>query len=228
MSENEATTQTTDTGAAPPPAGVSAAGDGTLLAGGTQQTQENQTLLGDSAKQEGDGQTGEAAKPPTAGAPENYEFKAPEGLELDSGMVEQFTPIAKELNLTNDQAQKLVDLYAGQVQNLAKANVERWETLVSGWAESSKNDPEFGGKNLEISLGHARKALKTLGDDGLNQILAPPSAQNPNGMGLGNHPAVIRLLARIGKGMGEDNTHIQNNQAPTQIDIARKMFPDMK
>lgn len=227
MSENATATlpETTDTGAANPPAAEPPAGDGTLLAGGTQENQENQTLLGDDTKQEGEGQTGEAAPEKPAGAPEKYEFTAPEGLELDPGMVEQFSPIAKELNLTNDQAQKLVDLYAGQVQNLAKANMERWENLVSSWAESSKNDPEFGGKNLDDSLGHARKALKTLGDDGLNQILAPPSAQNPNGMGLGNHPAIIRLLAKIGKGMGEDSTHIQSNQAPAQVSLAKTMFP---
>ncbi len=50
------------------------------------------------------------------GAPEKYEFKAPEeGQELDKGALEVFEPIARELNLNNEQAQKLVDVYGSKI-----------------------------------------------------------------------------------------------------------------
>ncbi|ECV7263739.1 TPA: peptidase, partial [Salmonella enterica subsp. enterica serovar Strathcona] len=44
------------------------------------------------------------------GAPEKYAFTAPEGQELDTSALAQFEPVARELNLTQEQAQKLVDV----------------------------------------------------------------------------------------------------------------------
>ncbi len=40
-----------------------------------------------------------------------YEFQAAEGVELDTEALKEFEPVARELNLTNEQAQKLVDAY---------------------------------------------------------------------------------------------------------------------
>lgn len=230
MNENNTNQETTNTpapggetaGTVAPPAGE------TLLGGQTPADgQETGTILGDGATGGETGQTEEDAPKPPAGAPEKYEFTTPEGMTLDSGLVEQFTPIAKELNLTNEQAQKLVDLYGAQVLATSKANTDRWENIVSGWAESSKNDQEFGGKSLETSISHANKALKAVGTPALEAILKPPSSENPTGMGLGNHPEIIRLLARVGKTMGEDTTHMQGNQAPAAVSMAKAMFPDM-
>lgn len=59
------------------------------------------------------------------GAPEKYEFQAAEGVELDTEALKEFEPVARELNLTNEQAQKLVDAYpkilAGVQQRQAEA-----------------------------------------------------------------------------------------------------------
>ncbi|EEJ8798826.1 peptidase, partial [Salmonella enterica subsp. enterica] len=40
------------------------------------------------------------------GAPEKYAFTAPEGQELDTSALAQFEPVARELILTQEQAQK--------------------------------------------------------------------------------------------------------------------------
>ena len=50
-------------------------------------------------------------KPIAPTVPEKYDFKAPEGQSLDAALVERATPIFKELGLTQDAAQKLVDFY---------------------------------------------------------------------------------------------------------------------
>ncbi|MGK3508138.1 exodeoxyribonuclease VII large subunit, partial [Escherichia coli] len=42
---------------------------------------------------------------------QKYEFQAAEGVELDTEALKEFEPVARELNLTNEQAQKLVDAY---------------------------------------------------------------------------------------------------------------------
>ena len=49
------------------------------------------------------------------GAPEKYEFKPAEGQELDETALKEFEPIARELNLNQEQAQKFVDLYASKI-----------------------------------------------------------------------------------------------------------------
>ncbi len=59
------------------------------------------------------------------GAPEKYEFTVGEGVELDTEALKDFEPVARDLNLTNEQAQKLVDAYpkilAGVQQRQAEA-----------------------------------------------------------------------------------------------------------
>ena len=52
------------------------------------------------------------------GVPEVYDFAVPEGFEaLDEQTLAKFDPIARELNLNQEQAQKLVELYGGAVSD---------------------------------------------------------------------------------------------------------------
>ena len=54
-----------------------------------------------------------AAEPkPGSAAPESYtDFSVPEGHTLDAAAIESATPLFRELGLSQDQAQKLVDFY---------------------------------------------------------------------------------------------------------------------
>ncbi len=57
---------------------------------------------------EGDSDENKEEKP--AGAPEQYEaFKVPEGVTIDETAATEFGTLARELNLTQENAQKLVD-----------------------------------------------------------------------------------------------------------------------
>src|SRR5882762_10933205 len=57
----------------------------------------------------------EGEKPP-AGAPEKYEdFKLPDGYKMDETASKEVTAMFKELNLSQDQAQKLVDYYGANL-----------------------------------------------------------------------------------------------------------------
>ncbi|NBX31867.1 MAG: hypothetical protein EBR07_03945 [Planctomycetes bacterium] len=79
----------------------------------------------------------EQAKP--EGAPEKYEFKAPEGKQLDAETVQAFSEVAKELNLTQDAAQKMLTAMSEKIGTRQAAQVE---AVRSQWAESSKADKE--------------------------------------------------------------------------------------
>jgi hypothetical protein len=128
-----------------------------------------------------------------AGAPDKYEFKAPAGTEYDSGIVAAFEASAREANLPQLAAQKLLD---GMSPKIAEMQVERATAIRKEWFEASRSDKDFGGAALEANLGIAKKALDTFGTPELNQLLVST--------GLGNHPEIIRLMFKAGKALSED------------------------
>ena len=131
------------------------------------------------------------------GAPETYEFNtkvadAPE--ELDPEVLTAFGDVAKELNLPQEAAQKVLDKVAPVIQAKQAKVVE--QTKVE-WANQSKSDQEFGGESLNDSLDVAKTSLDTFGTDALKSLLQET--------GLGNHPEVIRFMYRAGKAISEDS-----------------------
>ncbi|EHP6080508.1 peptidase [Escherichia coli] len=151
----------------------------------------------DGKPKEGDKPDGEKDKKPE-GAPEKYEFKAAEGAELDTEALKDFEPLARELNLNQEQAQKLVDMYGTKLLPMVqKQQAEAWQKQTEGWAESVKADKEIGGDKLNSNLSAAQRALEQFGTPELKEYL--------NGTGLGNHPELVKTFIRIGKAMSEDN-----------------------
>jgi hypothetical protein len=132
-------------------------------------------------------------------APEKYEFAAPEGQELDANALSVFEPIAKELGLTQEQAQRLVDIYP-QIQ---QQQAEAWSKQIADWGEQVKADKEIGGDKFNASVGAAQRALDQFGNPELREYL--------NASGLGNHPALVRFCAKVGKSMAEDSFVMPNN-----------------
>ena len=120
-----------------------------------------------------------------------YEFKMPEGVEADEKTLADFTKFAKELKLSPESAQKLVDLRSAAVV----AAKEQHAATVKGWADAVKADKELGGDKLAENLAVAKKAID-LGPPELKELL--------EASGLGNHPAVFKWAHAIGKALSED------------------------
>lgn len=127
------------------------------------------------------------------GAPEKYEFAAPEGQAFDAQVIAKFSETAKELNLTQEAAQKMLDSMGSVVRD---RQMEQVEAIRNEWTESSKSDKEFGGEKLNENLAVAKKALDSFGTPELRTLL--------NESGLGNNPEVIRFMFRAGKAISED------------------------
>ena len=133
----------------------------------------------------------------TEGAPEKYEFNdkvadAPE--VLDPEVLTAFGEVAKELDLPQEAAQKVLDkvapvIQARQAEQVEKARIE--------WAEESQSDEEFGGESFASNIEVAKSALNAFGTDPFKQLLQES--------GLGNHPEVIRFMYRAGKAISEDS-----------------------
>lgn len=179
----------------------------------TQQTTEGQTT--DSAKTDEAGKTeGDQAKP--QGAPEKYEFKAPEGREFDPNVLEQYSKVAKELNMSNESAQKMLDTIAPA---LAQKQQDAIAAARAEWETSAKADKEFGGEKLGENLATAKKALETFGTPELRTLL--------NDSGLGNHPEIIRAFYRAGKAISEDSFVSGSADPKVETSIAQKLYPNM-
>ena len=141
--------------------------------------------------------TGDDTDASSQTSPDTYaDFVMPEGVELDSALLTEATPLFKELGLDQEQAQKLVDFQAKQAQASSESNVDAFNQLMNDWQEQSKNDTEFGGDKFEENVGIARSAIDKFGTPELKQLLEEH--------GVGNHPEVIRFMVKVGKLTAED------------------------
>jgi hypothetical protein len=149
--------------------------------------------------QEKEGDTGKhsAAEAPDAepgqGAPEHYEFKPVEGVSLSEEVTAKFSEVAKELNLSQDAAQKMLDQVAPAIARQQQAAIQQ---LNEQWVNAVKADKEIGGDKLGANLAIAKKARDAFGTDGLRKLL--------NESRIGNHPEVIRFFVRAGQAISED------------------------
>lgn len=156
-------------------------------------------------------------KKPVSTAPEKYEFTAGEGQELDKEAIAAFEPIARELGLSNEQAQKIVDVYGSTIMpQLVKQQADEWQKQITGWAETVKADKD--GLGSDESIGHAQKALDQFGSPELKSYLVET--------GLGNHPELVRVFSKIGKAMSEDG--FVSGSSENALSTADVLFGDSK
>lgn len=168
---------------------------------------------------EGDQNQGDAGEQAPEGAPEKYEFEAPEGAEFDGEVIGKFSEVAKELNLTQDAAQKILSSVAPVIQ---ARQAEAIQEARSAWLSDAKADKEFGGDKLVENLSVAKKALDAFGTPELRSLL--------DETGLGNHPELIRVLYRAGKAISEDRfVPAQGSGGPSgSKDFAKSLYPEQQ
>lgn len=165
------------------------------------------------------------AKP--QGAPEKYDLTPPEGVTLDPAMLEKFEPLARELNLSNEDANKLLPLATELLQNQQKVQAEAWSKQIADWSEAVKADKVLGGENLPQTLKSAGRFMDWLGMDDLRALLNVASPENPNGLGIGNHPVLVAAFAKAGKAMAEDGFIPASRESAGKKDLAHQMYPQM-
>lgn len=146
-----------------------------------------------------EGESEEKAEEAPEGAPETYEdFKAPEGYTLDSNIAEEFKGVAKDLNLSQDKAQEVVDRM-GKV--IAQRQIEQVKAISEKWKAESQSDPEIGGSKHQEAMSNVGRVIRTFAmdaegkcDPDIAEFMALPS---------GNHKGLLKLLARTGRAISE-------------------------
>ena len=158
--------------------------------------------------------------------PEKYEFAPPEGVEVDQSKIEVFGETAKELGLTQKQFQQLVEYDITRSAAALEDMSAQFSERINHWAEETKADKELGGESLDANLGLAKQAIDTFGSPQLAKLIDAPSADNPDGLGLGNHPEVIRLFYRVGRAISESDLVTGDNKIEGR-DSLERMYPTM-
>ncbi|MHB0785584.1 hypothetical protein [Bradyrhizobium sp. 5.13L] len=162
-----------------------------------------------------------------------YTITAPEGVQVDQEMVDALAPAFKEIGLTGKQAQQLADKFTEMQTKRATEYANKPEGQWSmasyayfqkngtpdKWADTAKSDKDIGGTKWDGTVSTAVRAVNTLGSPGLKEYF--------EASGAGNHPEVIRFMAKVGAMIKEDNPADGGaGGSGKPVDAAHMLFPN--
>ena len=173
-------------------------------------TETTESTESDAAKTEGQEET------EVAGAPEEYAtFDLPNDFDMNQDTLAEYHAWSKENNLTQEQAQRGVDMVA----QMKQAEMQQWVEQQKSWVEQAKADAEFGNDKFDESISIAVKARDSFGTSEFNEML--------DSSGLGNHPEMIRFLHRVGKAISE-NSVVVGGTTTSQLTREAVLYPSMQ
>ena len=152
-----------------------------------------------------------------ASAPEEYgTFELPDNFDMNEETLGEYHTFAKENNLTQEQAQRGVDMVA----QMKQAEMTQWVEQQKSWVDDAKSDAEFGGDKFEQNIAVAVKARDSFGTSEFNEML--------DTSGLGNHPEMIRFLNRVGKAISEDSVVVGGTSTTGNQTRESVLYPSMQ
>ncbi len=132
--------------------------------------------------------------------PVTYDFSSfvPEGMEYDADRAGEFSDIARECGLTQEQAGRIAQYGMQYMQQGQQATVKAFQDTVNGWADDARS--QLGGQfNETMALASTGINAAEQKVSGLREML--------NATGAGNRVEMIRLMAEVGRLIGEDHGH---------------------
>lgn len=151
---------------------------------------------------------------------EDWELAIPEDFQIPEDNLKSFVEAAKKSGLTKEQAAAMLDWHKGfhvEVQNFM---VQEQAKTIKNWRDAMAKDPEFGGSNFKGTVAAARRALAEFDEDGSVRKLLRETGQQEN-------PAIIKIIARVGRAMGE-HKFIGGNGDSSKKPLHERMYPTMK
>lgn len=124
------------------------------------------------------------------------DFSFPEGITIDPGAMAEFSELAKADGLSQESAQKYVDLQTKLVQGHTDSMVATLEQTSETWKQEVLANDLFKGDAGAENLKVASEAIKKLGGEKFSEYLETT--------GLGNHPEMVKLGFEISKLINED------------------------
>lgn len=146
-----------------------------------------------------DSKTTETAKPAETVKPSEpaaLELKLPEGMQLEAAQLDGFKKLAAELKLDSAGASKVLEQVAAIDKARAEAGEKSFVEQDKKWAAEWQSDKELGGAKSKETVTDIRRAFTHFKADEARSVLMAA--------GLGNHPAVVRAFAAIGRALRDD------------------------
>lgn len=148
---------------------------------------------------------------PPAGAPEKYVFNLGEGLTISEEQQTALTEIARNANMNQETLDALLKMHS----DIMLDTIRQAENQRNEWAKQCHEQ----GLADKVHIGYAKKCIETFGGGEAMQALVDT--------GAANHPAVQRMLQRIGELITEDNGGGGDGKPPAQqIKDADLIFPN--
>ncbi len=172
----------------------------------------------------------EDKKPDAEGAPEKYaDFKVPDGFKFDEKALTEATAAFKELGLSQEAAQKLVDTYAKNTQQAIEAPYKQWADLQKEWLG-----------DIHDRFGSKAETVRTDISKAIDSALPPSLARAFRGAldltGAGTNPDVVEALSIMFKPFVEGPSIRPGGQspeankppgAPVAPSIAEALYPHL-
>ena len=149
-------------------------------------------------------------------APESYaDFTFAEGVQANPEVMAAFMSTAKELDLTQDGAQRVVDLGSQLVQQTQAAIEAQRNAEIAQWAEDFHAQP-----NSKDLLVDAQRAVK--------EHLSLETVTMLEQTGLGNYGPLIQDLAKLAQLTKEDQSVGGSAPESGGESLAKSLFPNYK
>ena len=161
---------------------------------------------------------------PAPKAPEAYTFAAPDGFEINEALAAEFTPVLKDLDLSQEQADKLMAFAPKLLEPAVDSAVSKTldslgYTGCKDWAATAKADKEFGGDKFAENLAVVKAARDQFASPELRKLLETTV--------LGNNPEMLRLFYRIGKQITPDG-YVPGGTTKSPTNAAQRVYDASK
>lgn len=145
--------------------------------------------------------------------PPSYDIQFPEDFSVRPEALEAFKRLAREISLTEEQAQKLADYEVSLSRKGEENAAEEKRQTLERWAAQTKR---MYGAKLEEEISFALRAADAFGGPDFRALLEDT--------GLGNHPVIIRTLSGIGRRISEDAFPGGKPSAPRDKTFAEALY----
>ena len=149
------------------------------------------------------------------GAPETYEaFTLPEGFELEGDALTEVTDLFRGMNLSQKNAQRLVDYFTRRVIDDKAAGLEALAARQREWRAAVRQRPAY-----ESERALALRGMRAVVEDEDEKALFKDSW-------LSDHPALWKIFVKVGRLVGEDQPPKGSGGSSPQPNINLMRFPN--
>lgn len=148
-------------------------------------------------------------------APEHYVLKNANGEDVEPQELEMMSRMFKDVNLSQEQAQKLYSAYEKEQGSFIEQSQKAFNQMRDDWFNQTISDPQIGGQNIAQTKLCIKRVMQQCGNKELSEFL--------NKTGLGFNPAMVRFMTKVGELLGNDN-HFVQGQAPVVINPLKARY----